>query len=211
MGPVTASELIDPRVLRRTVLVVAALNFAWFGVEATVALAIGSVSLIADSVDFLEDTAINLLIALALGWSLARRAAAGHVLALLILVPALVAAWQVVVKASDPTPPDVTALLVTAGGAVVVNAVCTGLLVRVRHHGGSLSSGAYLSARNDVAVNVAIIAMAMVTAWTGSGWPDIVLGAVIVLINTRAAWVVWELAGEERLAARALAGEDLDD
>ena len=51
MGPVTASELIDPRVLRRTVLVVAALNLVWFGVEVSVALAIGSVSLIADSVD----------------------------------------------------------------------------------------------------------------------------------------------------------------
>ena len=34
------------------------------------ALAIGSVSLLADSADFLEDTAINLLIALALGWQL---------------------------------------------------------------------------------------------------------------------------------------------
>ena len=46
---------------------------------------------------------------------------------------------------------------------------------------------------------------------TGSGWPDIVLGLVIIVVNTRAAWEVWELAGEERLAARALAGEDLDD
>ena len=53
--------------------------------------------------------------------------------------------------------------------------------------------------------------MALVTAWTGSGRPDIVLGAVIVLVNSRAAWEVWRLAGEERLAARALAGEDLDD
>ena len=53
--------------------------------------------------------------------------------------------------------------------------------------------------------------MALVTAWTGSGWPDIVLGSVIVVVNVRAAWEVWELAGEERLAARALAGEDLDD
>ena len=54
-------------------------------------------------------------------------------------------------------------------------------------------------------------AMALVTAWTGSGWPDIVLGCVIVLVSSRAAWEVWELAGEERLAARALAGENLDD
>ena len=206
----TATGLIDPRALRRTVLVVAGLNLAYFFVEVTVALSIGSVSLVADSVDFLEDTAVNLLIALALGWSLARRAVVGHVMALIILVPALAAAWQAVSKALDPVAPDVTALLVTAGGAAIVNGVCALLLIRVRHHGGSLSGAAYLSARTDVAVNVAIIVMALVTAWTGSGWPDIALGVVIVLVSTRAAWEVWELAGEERLAARALAGEDLD-
>lgn len=207
----TAAELIDPRLLRRTVLVVAGLNLAYFVVEVSVALAIGSVSLVADSVDFLEDTAINLLIALALGWPLARRALAGHVMALVILAPAVAAAWQAFAKAFEPVAPDVTALLVTAGGAAAVNAVCAFLLARVRHHGGSLSGAAYLVARNDVAVNLAIIAMALVTAWTGSGWPDIVLGLVIVVVNARAAWEVWGLAGEERLAARALAGEDLDD
>ena len=192
-------------------LLVAGLQLAYFFVEVSVALAIGSVSLVADSVDFLEDTAINLLIALALGWPLGRRALAGHAMALVILVPALAAAWQAFSKASDPSAPDVTALIVTAGGAAVVNAVCAVLLIRVRHHGGSLSGAAYLSARNDVAVNIAIIVMAIITAWTGSGWPDIVLGLVIVVVNTRAAWEVWQLAGEERLAARALAGEDLDD
>ena len=206
-----AAPIVDPRHLRRVVLVVAGLNLAYAVVEASVALAIGSVSLLADSVDFVEDTAVNLLIAIALGWSLARRALVGHVLALIILVPALVAAWQAVVKAFDPVAPDVTALVVTASGAAVVNTVCALLLVRVRHHGGSLSGAAFLSARNDVAVNLAIIAMALVTAWSGSGWPDIVLGCVIVAISSRAAWEVWELAGEERLAARALAGEDLDD
>ncbi len=206
----TATRLIDPGALRRTVLLVAGLNLAYFVVEVTVALSIGSVSLVADSVDFLEDTAVNLLIALALGWPLARRAQVGHVMAGVIALPALAAAWQAVSKAFDPVAPDVTALIVTAGGAAVVNAVCALLLVRVRHHGGSLSGAAYLSARNDVAVNVAIIVMALLTAWTGSGWPDIALGVVIVLVSTRAAWEVWELASEERLAARALAGEDLE-
>jgi Co/Zn/Cd efflux system component len=193
------------------VLLVAGLNLGYAGIEMVVALAIGSVSLLADSVDFLEDTAINLLVALALGWSLRRRALAGHVMALVILVPALVAAWQAVAKAFDPVAPDVGALVVTAGGAAVVNAVCALLLTRVRHHGGSLSGGAYLSARNDVAVNLAIIAMGVVTVWVGTGWPDIVLGLVIVAVNGTAALEVWRLAGEERLAARALAGEDLDD
>ena len=53
--------------LKRIVLIVATLNFAYFFIEFAVALAAGSVSLLADSVDFLEDTAINLLIFIALG------------------------------------------------------------------------------------------------------------------------------------------------
>ncbi|MGE9806977.1 cation transporter [Janibacter sp. G1551] len=196
--------------MRRAVLTVAALNFGYFFVEASVALAIGSVSLIADSVDFLEDTAVNLLIALALGWSLRNRATAGHVMALILLVPAAAAIWQVVEKVADPTAPDVTRLIVTAGGAAVINGISALILLRVRRHSGSLTRAAFLSARNDVAVNLAIIAMGVVTAVTRSGWPDVVLGTVIVLINVFAAREVWELAAQERLAARALAGEEID-
>jgi len=198
------------RALRRASLVVAALNLAYCFVEMGVALAIGSVSLLADSADFLEDTAINLLIVIALGWSLGAQAIAGRVMAGIILVPAAVAAWQVVVKATDPTPPDVPLLVITAGGAAIVNLVSALVLARVRRMSGSLSKAAFLSARNDVFVNVLIIAMGLVTAWTASGWPDIVLGAVITVLAAHAAWEVWEAAGEERLAAKALAGEAVD-
>ncbi|WP_123696553.1 cation transporter [Agrococcus jenensis] len=201
----------DPvRALRRASLIVAALNLAYCFVEMGVALAIGSVSLLADSADFLEDTAINLLIVIALGWSLGAQAIAGRAMAGIILVPAAVAAWQVVVKSSDPTPPDVPLLVITAAGAALVNLVSALVLARVRRMSGSLSKAAFLSARNDVIVNLLIIAMALVTAWTASGWPDIVLGAVIVLLAGHAAWEVWEAAGEERLAAKALAGEAVD-
>ena len=73
--------------LRRAVILVAALNLAYFGVEFAVALAIGSVSLFADSVDFLEDASINLLIASALGWSAKNRGRLGMALAGILLVP----------------------------------------------------------------------------------------------------------------------------
>ena len=201
---------ITTRRLRRTVLAVAALNLGYFFVEMAVALAIGSVSLFADSVDFLEDTSINLLIFIALGWSTRRQALMGKVMAGIILVPALAALWQAVAKFSDPTPPDPISLVVTAGGAIVVNTVCALLLARTRAHGSSMSHAAYLAARNDVIAGALIIAMAGVTAWTLSGWPDIVLGIIIVALNGTAAREVWEVAEEERLAARALAGEEID-
>ncbi|MDO8147774.1 cation diffusion facilitator family transporter [Isoptericola sp. b515] len=196
--------------LRRVVAVVAALNFAYFFVEFFVALSAGSVSLLADSVDFLEDTAVNLLILLALGWPLARRAAMGKVMAVIILGPAAFAAWEAVQRFGAPEAPDVVPLVLASAGAIVVNGTAAWLLVGVRHHGGSLSRAAFLSARNDVLVNVAVIAMGLVTAWTGSGWPDLVLGCVIIGLAGRAAWEVWEISEDERLAARALAGEEID-
>jgi Co/Zn/Cd efflux system component len=198
------------RRLRITVLLVAALNLGYFFVESGVALAIGSVSLMADSVDFLEDTAVNLLIFIALGWSMTARARVGKAMAFIILVPAAAAAWQAFSKFGDPVAPDPLSLTLTAGGAVVVNLAATLLLARFRHHGGSMTRAAWLAARNDVIVNVAIIAMGILTAVLDSGWPDIILGLVIVVINVRAAREVWEVAEEERLAALALAGEDID-
>lgn len=199
------------RALKRTVLTVALLNLGYMVVEMAVALAVGSVSLFADSVDFFEDFAVNLLIFLALGWSLHRRAALGKVMAVIILLPAVAAGWMAVVKFGDPEPPDPLALVVTAGGAVAVNLLCTVLLSRFRHDGGSLTTAAFLAARNDVIANVAIIVMGLVTAWTLSGWPDLVLGVLIVVLNASVAKEVWETATEEQLAARALAAERDED
>ena len=201
---------IDAGQLRRAVVIVATLNFSYFFVEFAVALAAGSVSLLADSVDFLEDTAINLLIFVASGWPLARRAAMGKAMTLIVLGPAAVAGWEAIQRFSDPVAPDVVPVVLASLGAIAITGTSAWLLARVRHHGGSLSSAAFLSARNDVLVNVAIIGMAVVTLWTDSGWPDLILGCFIILLALHAAHEVWEVSEEERLAAKALAGEEID-
>lgn len=77
------------RSFAHAVRLVALLNLAFFGVEFAVALHIGSVSLFADSVDFLEDASLNFLILFALAWSIRTRARVGMMLALILLVPGL--------------------------------------------------------------------------------------------------------------------------
>ncbi len=199
------------RRLRTAVLVVSLLNLAYFFVEIGVAVGIGSVSLFADSVDFLEDTAVNLLIFVALGFTLRWRSVMGKVMAVIICVPAVAAAVSLILKAGNPEPPDPLSLTVTAGGAVLVNLACALILARFREHGGSMTTAAFLAARNDVLVNVAIIVMGLITAATLSGWPDIVLGAIIIVLNVSAAKEVWEAAENENLAAQAMAGDFDDD
>ncbi len=187
--------------LRRVVLAVALLNLGYFGIEFAVALAIGSVSLFADSVDFLEDASVNLLILLALGWSLKARARVGMALAVILLVPALATLWALWSKFHLPVPPAPIPLTLTGLGALVVNFGCAMMLMRFRHHSGSLTRAAFLSARNDVFANIAIVLAGGVIAFTHSVWPDVVVGVGIMLMNADAAREVWQAARNEHRQA----------
>lgn len=76
------------------------------------------------------------------------------------------------------------------------------MLARYRHHGGSLTKAAFLSARNDALANVGIIAAGLVTAYLWpSAWPDLVVGLAIAAMNADAALEVWQAAREEHRAA----------
>lgn len=184
--------------LRSAVRLVAILNLAYFGVEFAVAWTIGSVSLFADSVDFLEDAAVNTLIFVALGWSAAQRARLGMGLAGILLVPALAFVWALWHKFSQPVVPEPLALGATGAGALALNLFCAFTLSRFRRHSGSLTRAAFLSARNDAFANVAIIGAGALTFATRSIWPDVVVGVGIALLNLDAAREVWEAAREER-------------
>ena len=77
----------------RAVRFVAVANLTYFVVEFAVATTIGSMSLFADSIDFLEDAAVNVLILVGLAWSARSRARLGMVLALVLLLPSLATLW----------------------------------------------------------------------------------------------------------------------
>lgn len=189
--------------LRRTLAWVAGLNLTYFGIEITAATWIRSVALMADSIDFLEDAAVNLLVLLAVGWSADRRRLIGFGLAALILVPGLAALGLVWAKlgailAGGAVVPSPAVLTATGLGALAVNLTCALMLARVRTLGGALSRAAFLSARNDVAANIAIVAAGVLTAVSQSAWPDIVVGLGIAAMNAGAAFEVYAAAKGEQ-------------
>ncbi len=187
--------------LRTVVGLVALLNLAYFGVEFAVALRIGSVSLFADSIDFLEDTSINILIFAALGWSAQHRARVGTLLAGMLLIPGLATLWMAWHKFMAPVPPAPIPLSLAAAGALAVNLCCAYVLARYRGAGGSLTRAAFLSARNDALANVAMLVAGAVTAYTVAAWPDLVVGLGIALLNADAAKEVYRAARDEKRVA----------
>lgn len=201
-GSISSRDLL----LRRVLILVALLNLGYFGVEFSVALVIGSVSLFADSIDFLEDASVNLLILIALGWSAANRARLGMALAALLLAPGMATLWTAWEKFGDAAAPDPLALSLTGLGALAVNLGCAFLLARYKDAKGSLTKAAFLSARNDALANVAIIAVGLITAYLWrSAWPDLILGLAIAWMNADAALEVFQAARADRASERKAA------
>src|SRR5690348_16409534 len=186
----------DPA-LRRAIRRVGLLNLSYFGIEFAVALLIVSVSLFADSIDFLEDASVNFLILMALGWSARRRAKVGMLLALILLIPSLATLWTAWNKFHLPIAPDPLPLSLTGAGALVVNLSCALMLTRYRRHSGSMMRAAFLSARNDALANIAIIVAGVFTAFYPSAWPDLIVGLGIARLNDDAARGVWQAARED--------------
>ena len=182
---------------RQAVRTVAILNIGYFFVEFSVGLAIGSVSMFADSVDFLEDASINVLILFALGWSARKRAWVGMAFAGMMLVPGAAALWTAWAKVQAPIAPSPVPLSLAGAGAMAVNFLCAMLLMRFREYGGSLSKAAFLSARNDVLANFAIVAAGFMTAYFPSIWPDLLVGLGIGAMNLDSARDVWKAARKE--------------
>ncbi len=190
--------------LRRVVRLVALLNLGYFGIEFRgraddrLGVAVRRQRRFPGGRVFLEDASVNLLIAVALGWSVRNRARLGRALAGILLVPGLATLWTAWAKISVPVAPEPWALSLTGLGALVVNASCALMLARYRHHGGSLTRAAFLSARNDVLANFAIIGAGVVTAvvWRAA-WPDLIVGLGIAVMNADAAREVWQAARAE--------------
>ena len=177
--------------IRNVVRFVAIANLFYFFIEFIFGINIGSVSLFADSIDFLEDASVNILIFVALGWSLLARKRLSRFFALLLLMPAISVVISTVYKIKNPTAPSGLSISVIAAGALIVNLTCAVILAKFRENQQSLVMAAYFSARNDAFANIAVIIAGVITIYWISPIPDLVVGVSIGMLNADAAIKVW--------------------
>jgi len=173
--------------IRKTVILVATLNLIYFLVEFTYGRIFQSVALISDSIDFLEDASINILIAFALGWSFQGRKRASYVLAFFLLIPGTFFIWNAIRQFISPEIPQGGGMGVVGTGALAINLFCAFLIAKHRSEGGGIVMAAYYSARNDAIANIMIILVGLITLRFPSIWPDLIVGVLIFLMNADAA------------------------
>jgi len=173
--------------LRKTVAIVAILNLLYFFVELIFAQIFGSLSLLSDSLDFLEDASINLLIFIAVAWSFGARRILSYFLAFLLLIPGTLFIYSAISRLNEPMIPNGRGMSIIGIGALIINLYCAYILVRHRKEEGGLAKAAFLSARNDALANVLIICAGVITFFWRSQIPDLLIGLVIFAMNFDAA------------------------
>jgi Co/Zn/Cd efflux system component len=65
--------------------------------------------------------------------------------------------------------------------ALAANLACLALLTRHRE-GGVHMKASWIFSTNDVLANLGVIIAGVLVAWTGSNYPDLMIGALIALL-----------------------------
>ena len=189
------SPFADPA-YRKVLWIALLLNAAMFAVEIAGSVQSGSVSLLADAIDFLGDAANYGLSLAVLSMALAWRAKAS------LLKAASMAGFGVLVLgralwgAVNGEPPLPLTMGVVALLALAVNVLVAWMLYRYRN-GDSNMRSVWICSRNDAIGNVAVGFAALGVFSTGAAWPDLLVAAGMAALALTGAWSVMQQARAE--------------
>lgn len=189
---------------RRVLWVVIAINATMFVVEMAGGLIAGSVSLQADALDFLGDSATYGISLLVLGMSLRWRAGAALIKGTSM---GLFGLWVIGATAYHALFPGLPSAPIMGGiGTAALIANMTSALLLYRHRQGDANMrSVWLCSRNDAVSNLAVILAASGVWATETGWPDLIVGAVMAALALSSSYQVIRQARGEWTGAAAAA------
>jgi Co/Zn/Cd efflux system component len=181
---------------RKVLWIALAVNALMFAIEIAAGLRSGSVSLLADAIDFFGDAANYGVTLAVLSLAAVWRARAAVVKAASMLAFGLFVLGKTVWAATQGVPPEALTMGVVGAMALAANLGVAGLLYAWRE-GDANMRGVWLCTRNDAIGNVAVMLAALGVFGTGTPWPDLAVAAVMAGLALSAGWSVFGQARKE--------------
>ncbi|MFO6419358.1 cation transporter [Hylemonella sp. W303a] len=172
------------------------LNAGMFALEIAAGIHAGSLSLLADAVDFAGD-ALNYGVSLAvLTAALHWRARAALVKSLSMMGFGLYVLCHALWSIWHGDIPEALTMGVVAALALAVNVAVAAMLYAFREGDANMRS-VWLCSRNDAIGNVAVMLAALGVFGTGSAWPDLVVASLMAALALHGGWLVMRQARTE--------------
>jgi Co/Zn/Cd efflux system component len=190
---------VSPR-YRRALWVALILNAVMFFVEIVGGLQSGSVSLLADAVDFAGDAANYGLSLAVLSMGLVWRARAAWVKGVTMGAYGVLVLAKTAWVAAQGIPPEPMTMGLVALLALAVN-VGVAIMLYAWRNGDANMRSVWLCSRNDAIGNVAVAIAALGVFGTGSAWPDLLVAGVMATLALTASVTVVRHARAELILA----------
>ncbi len=174
---------------RRVLWAVLGINAVMFLIEIGAGLAAGSASLQADALDFLGDAGNYAISLFVVGMALRYRAMAALAKGGTMGLFGLWVIGSVIWHAMHGTLPSAFTMGVVGFTALLANAASFGLLWAYRGGDANMRS-AWICTRNDVLGNLAVLLAAAGVFGTGTGWPDVIVAAIMAALALQGSWIV---------------------
>lgn len=171
----------DDRSEAKTLRLLLAINAIMFTVELVWGLIAQSAGLVADSLDMFADAAVYSLALYAVGRAALLKTRAAHVAGWLQMALAVGALAEVIRRTVLGSEPESGLMMAVGAVALVANVACLVLIARKRDRGAHMKAS-YIFSANDVIANIGVIVAGALVTWTGSHYPDLVVGTVIAII-----------------------------
>ena len=181
---------------KKVLWVALVVNLGMFIVEVASGLKAGSVSLLADSLDFFGDAANYAVSLFVLGMALSIRAKAALVKGATLGIFGVGVLAYTAYRLWTGQVPEPLTMGVVAVLALVAN-VAVALMLYKWREGDSNMQSVWLCSRNDAIGNVAVVVAAGLVAWTGSAWPDLAVAVLMATLGITAARTIITQAWRE--------------
>ena len=177
----SASEELTASKEASTLKILLGINAAMFVMEMGAGLIAQSAGLVADSLDMFADAAVYGLALYAVGRSARLQVRAAHLAGFFQIVLALGVLVEVARRFLYGSEPESMLMMGIGAVALVANVSCL-LMIYGHREGGAHMKASWIFSANDVLANLGVIVAGVLVAWTGSAYPDLVIGTVVGLI-----------------------------
>ena len=167
-----------------------------FAVEIVFSIRSGSVSLLADAIDFFGDAANYGISIWVLAMSVQTRAKAALIKAASMALFGIGILIHAVWNLMTGVLPDAQTMSLIGLLALCAN-VGVGILLYAYRNGDSNMRSVWLCTRNDALGNIAVIIAAIGVFGTGTAWPDLIVASIMASLALTAAWQVIKQAQQE--------------
>lgn len=179
------------RKLLWTVLII---NFLFFGLEMLFGIFSNSMGLVADSLDMLADSIVYALALFAVGGTIARKNNIAKFAGYFQILLAVIGFIEVVRRfIGVEKMPDFQTMIVVSVLALIANVICLYLLQKGKSKEAHMQASMIFTS-NDVIINSGVILAGLLVNWLNSGYPDLIIGAIVFVIVARGAYRILQLA-----------------